>query len=69
MNTIILEDILFEIDYADLLARLHVDPDSDDAATLGQLLRQAKRVASPKAVYRQAFVEDKGEDYVPADTL
>jgi len=52
------------LDTAALLARVHVAPDSDDAATVTALIDQAREVARPKALYAEAFVEGRGDDSI-----
>ncbi len=52
------------LDTAALLARVHVAPDSEDAATFTALVEQARVVARPKALYVEAFVADRGEDTI-----
>jgi hypothetical protein len=52
------------LDTVALLARVHVAPESDDAATVTALLDQARAVARPKALYTEAFVEGRGDDSI-----
>lgn len=52
------------LDTAALLARVHVAPDSEDAAAFTALVDQARAVARPKALYAEAFVEGRGDDTV-----
>ncbi len=55
------------LDTAALLARVHVAPESDDAATVTALIAQAREVARPKALYAEAFVEGRGTDTIRID--
>jgi len=64
MNPIVLDDIAFKPDVDCLLSALRIDADSDDADTVRDLLRQAEAVARPKAMYREAFIDDRGDDFV-----
>jgi hypothetical protein len=52
------------LDTAALLARVHVAPESDDAATVTALVDQACAIARPKALYVEAFVEGRGADTI-----
>lgn len=52
---------------AELAARLRVEPGSDDYADLARLAAEAEQVARPKAYYRLAYVEAKGDDHIVAD--
>jgi hypothetical protein len=52
------------LDTAALLARVHVAPDSEDAAAFTALIDQAREVARPKALYAEAFVEARGDDTI-----
>ncbi|HTX52160.1 MAG TPA: hypothetical protein VMD08_02025, partial [Candidatus Baltobacteraceae bacterium] len=49
---------------AELMARVHIAPESDDAAAFGALLDQARAVARPKALYAETFIEARGDDTV-----
>jgi len=57
----ILADIPFALDPPTLLRRAHLAPDSDDAADFARLLRRATEVGRPKAGYREAFIDAKGD--------
>jgi len=57
------------LDTAALLARVHVAPDSEDAAALTALIDQARDVARPKALYAEAFVEGRGDDAIRIDGI
>jgi hypothetical protein len=59
-----LTQIAAALDTAALLARVHVAPESDDATTVTALLDQARAVARPKALYAEAFVEGRGDDFI-----
>jgi len=52
-----LTDIPFELAAADLLRRTHVEAGTDDASELEALCACAKRIARPKALYKECFVE------------
>jgi len=59
--------IPFELDAPTLAKRVHVEPHTDDAAELEKLVELARRVAKPKALYAESFVEAKGGDTVRID--
>lgn len=52
------------LDTAALLARVRLAPDSEDAAAFTALVNRAREVARPKALYAEAFVEERGDDTV-----
>jgi hypothetical protein len=57
------------LDTAALLARVHVTPDSEDAAAFTSLLDRARVIARPKALYAEAFVEGRGDDTIRIDGI
>jgi len=57
----VLDDIPFELDPDALLRRVHVAADSEDAAAFGDMLRRAVARARPKALYRECYIDAKGE--------
>jgi hypothetical protein len=59
-----LTSIPFELDARALMKRLHIEPDTEDAQQFDDLVRQARHVARPKALFAESFVEAKGEDTV-----
>ncbi len=50
-----------------LAERLHVTPDSSDYQDLSALAHEAEALARPKACYRLAYIDAKGEDHVVVD--
>ncbi len=60
----ILTEIPFSLEAAKLQERLHIDPDGDDAREFRELLDEVSRVARPKALYRECYVEERGRDTV-----
>ena len=60
----VLTDIPFELDAASILKTVHVEPDSPDGRAVNALIDQARRIARPKALYREAFIEAKGDETV-----
>ena len=57
------------LDTAALLARVHVAPESEDAAAFTALVDQARAVARPKALYAEAFIEGRDDDTIRIDGI
>ncbi|MCY2990678.1 MAG: vitamin B12 dependent methionine synthase [Planctomycetota bacterium] len=64
-----LSEIPFELDSLALAQRAHVAPDSDDAADFERLVQTAGVVGRPKAGYREAFIDAKGEATVTIEGI
>lgn len=64
MNVNILDAIPVKMDAAALMRQAHVEPGSSDAADWLGLLARARRVARPKAFYREVFIEERGDGWV-----
>ena len=64
-----LTGIPFELDAAALMKRVHVEPGTDDAREFEALLAAATRVAKPKALYRECFIEAKGSETVAIEGI
>ncbi len=64
MNKVILDNIPFDISLDRLLEKLHMDAEDEGADEVGELLKEARRIARPKGMYVEAFIDSKGEDYV-----
>ncbi|MFC1490218.1 vitamin B12 dependent-methionine synthase activation domain-containing protein [Candidatus Latescibacterota bacterium] len=60
----ILENISIEIDFDKLLKKLHVEEGSDDAVALKKLADEALSIGRPKAMYRIANIDSRGDNYV-----
>ena len=56
-----LTDIPVKLDFDKLLEKLHLDPQSDMAEEFSELFKKAILVASPKAVYEECYIEEKGD--------
>lgn len=65
----VLTTIPFELDTPQLLRRAHLAPGSTDAAELARMVETARAVARPKAGYREAFIDGKGDDTVTIDGI
>ena len=62
-----LTEIPFQLDIESLLNRLHVDPETEDAQACAALVHKARKIGKPKAFYKEAFIESKGDDTVSID--
>ncbi len=64
MNRVILDQISFRVDFASLMDSLRIKEGSRYAADLTSLVNAAQSISRPKAVYKVAFIESRGDDYV-----
>jgi len=64
MRATILDNIPFDIDLNHLFDILHVDDEDDDAERVKQLVNAAKIAGNPKGMYRPAYIETRGDDYI-----
>lgn len=69
MDPIILTDIPFVADRAQLLSKLRIAEGSDYAADLFRLVDAAEALARPKAMYKMVFIDEEGDDYVLIDGI
>ncbi len=67
MNEIILDDIPFQIDFPVLMKKLHVKEGSAYLRDLKRIAAQAQAIARPKAMYKVAFIESRGDGWVVID--
>jgi hypothetical protein len=67
MNYTIIDTIPFEPDRAALVKRLRVKDGSAYLDDLRRLVDEAQAIARPKAYYKVAFIDDRGDDYVVVD--
>jgi hypothetical protein len=59
-----LNEIPFTLNSAKLAEQLQIEPSSEDAEDFEELVREAQRIGSPKAIYKEAFVEGREGDTV-----
>lgn len=59
----------FEIDLPALFKTTHTRPGSRYATELERMASEAQALAQPKAAYRLAYVEERGEDWVRLDQV
>lgn len=67
MGLMVLDNISWKVDVDRLLKKFRLQPGSQDAAKVEALARQAEEIGRPKVLYKEAYVEDKGEDFVIVD--
>ena len=64
MLDFILEDIPFEPDLPELVKTLHARPDSRHRDHIERLAAEAQPIARPKAFYKVAAIDQRGDDHV-----
>jgi len=69
MNEFILNNISFQLELDSLLTKLHIVKESSYAQELARIIAAAQAIAKPKAVYRVAFIDSKGDDYIVIDGI
>ncbi|NPV06948.1 MAG: vitamin B12 dependent methionine synthase [Anaerolineae bacterium] len=69
MDTILLEDIGFEVDLEALYSRLRLKPGSGYVDAVRQLALEGQALARPKAVYGMASVGARGDDWVEIEGI
>jgi len=60
----LLNDIAFQLDVDTLLARLHIDKESEDAKDIQHLVDHVAPLIKPKAIYEVSYIQYKGCDTV-----
>ena len=63
-DMVVLDVVPFRVAAEALFERLHVASDGEDAGAVRRLIGEAERVGRPKAMYRMAYIDEKGEDEV-----
>jgi len=69
MDQILLDNISFQPKLDSLMKAFHIKEGSSFATKLEDIAADAQAVAKPKAVYKIAFIESKGEDRVVVDGI
>ncbi len=67
MSLTIIDTIPFKPDRAALAKRLRLRDGSAYLADLQRLVNEAEAIARPKALYKVAFIDTRGDDYVVVD--
>jgi hypothetical protein len=62
-------DIPFELDVEALFKRVHIKKGSEDAKEFTALANKVQEVGKPKALYKESFIEAKGEETVTIDRI
>lgn len=65
--SMLLDNIPFTPDIPALLQRLQLDAESDLAEEVAELARRTAGVGRPRALFREAFIEGRGEETVAID--
>lgn len=68
MSNIIQNNISFRIEIKELLRKLHVN-DEEDSRDIKVLLDEAHKIGRPKGMYKESFIDTKGDDYVVVDGI
>lgn len=63
----VLQDMAFDLDVHGLMDHFHVVAGTDEAREFEELADRVTEVGAPMALYRECFVEDRGEDTVVID--
>ncbi|HHU33306.1 MAG TPA: vitamin B12 dependent methionine synthase [Clostridia bacterium] len=69
MEIVLLDKIPFEIDREQFYQKLRINNKPYFIKRAEQMIEEALAVARPKAMYREAFIKEKGEDYVVIEGL
>lgn len=69
MEPIILPDISFQMDLESLKQKLHIKEGSSYLGDLVHLADEAESIGRPKAIYKLAFIDEKGEDSVIVENV
>jgi len=69
LDPVAITHIPFRIDLENLKKALHFKEGSPFLNDLVLLVEEAERIGRPKALYRMAFVDEKGEDYVVVEGI
>ena len=67
MDPVVLDDIPFQMNIVELKKKLHLREDRALTQDFERLVQEAKVLGRPKALYKVAFVESKGDDHVTVD--
>jgi hypothetical protein len=60
----IISDLAYKIDAEQLAKTLRIRPGSKNLAELEALIQEAQPLADPKACYREAVIEERGQDWL-----
>lgn len=69
MDSIVLDQIPFKVDFPRLLNMVHLEESGEDADTVRRLVSEAEAIARPKAIFKVAYIDSKGDDHVVVDGM
>jgi hypothetical protein len=69
MERVVLDPLEYRIDRPFLLAGLRLKEGSGHAEKIERLIQEAETVAHPRAIYRMAFIESRGDQHVVAEGI
>lgn len=64
MDYRVLEDMRFKVDREELYKKLHIRKKNQYTERIEELIQEAEQIAKPKSLYRVAYIEEKGEDFI-----
>ncbi|HHW47766.1 MAG TPA: vitamin B12 dependent methionine synthase [Clostridiaceae bacterium] len=64
MDGVLLDNLEFTVDLDQLFNTIKMDPTDDDADTVIKMAKEAQSIARPKALYKIAYIEEKGDNFV-----
>lgn len=67
MDSVVLNHLPYTLDIPRLLSSLRVREGSGRETEVRKLIAEAEAIAMPRAVYRLAFIDDRGSDFIVAD--
>ena len=65
----ILDEIEFKVDYEELYSRLNIRKREKFSEKINCLVEEASLIAHPKGIYKTAFIDKKGKDYIIVDGI
>ena len=69
MDAKVIQNVFFELTTENVLLKMHLPADSPFAENIAKLVAGAVVAANAKAVYKPAFIEEKGDDFVVIDGI
>jgi len=69
MDSFRLDNVPFQVDFAKLCKTLRVKEGSGQIEQLKSMVAEAQAAGRPKALYREAFIDSKGDDHVVIDGI
>lgn len=67
MDAKILDVIPWQLDPGEVFKRVRMDPADEDAGNVRRLLEAAQAIGRPKALYKEGFIDTRGDDTVVID--